>query len=429
MTNLSRGNSLGSCILFVVYGSGHIGKVAPVIKHLQAQGLRCILLALTLGYKQARDMGLAPVGYRDFLHLVNEEEVLARGLKLVTGNTHPDVDAFESQCYLGVNYQEWVESYGEQGALEKYLQGGRRSFLPVNFLGRVIEYLRPSVVVSTGSPRSEQAAIEAAVQRGIPCLTMVDLFGLPHDNYLRNEVFADRITVLSEFVKSNLIAAGVEACRIAVTGCPAYESLFDPAHQQAAQVLRESLGWESLKVVMWAGNFEEPGPGVPDDVVGTALALDVEHRLRAWVAGQPDTALLIRYHPSQYHLFPDLGKQRRVYCSIPTKDPLAPQLHLADTLVVQTSTVGFEAALIGKRVLCLSYSPMVINLDFDYGRLGLGESIFEAADIVPAMGRAPTGLMDKKAFPPPGLATPRVSAEILNLMNRRAETRLAASPF
>ncbi|MBT9512442.1 MAG: hypothetical protein IV104_08840 [Acidovorax sp.] len=402
-------------VLFVVYGSGHVGKVAPVIKHLRAQGVPCELLALTLGYEQARRLGLSPKGFRDFLHLVDRDRVLARGEKLLDGNSHPDVDTFESMCYLGVNYEEWVARHGEQGAADRYREGGRRSFLPVDFLGRIIDSIQPSVVVSTGSPRAEQAAIEAAILRGVPCLTMVDLFGLPHDAYLRNKVFADRITVLSGFVRSNLLTAGIDASRIVVTGCPAYDGLFDPALPLAAAELRHSLGWDDFDVVMWCGNFEEPGLGVTPDVAGTALALDAEQRLRAWVDSRPDAALLIRYHPSQYHLFPDLGAHPRIYRSVPTKDALGPQLHLAGTLVVQTSTVGFEAALIGKRVLCLSWSPMVINLDFDYGRLGLGESIMRPDDIVPILNASSARPIDRSVFPPPGLATPRVAAEILDL--------------
>ncbi len=406
---------MSGSVLFVAYGSGHIAKVAPVIRHLQAEGVQCHLLALTLGHKQAQRMGLDPLGYHDFLHLTSREDVLARGQALLEGNSHPDVDEFESICYLGINYQDWVEQYGEEIAARRYAQGGRRAFLPVRFLGRVIDQLTPSVVVSTASPRSEQAAIEAAVGRGIPTLTMMDLFGLPHDNYLRNKVFADRITVLSGFVRGNLMSAGIDGGRIAVTGCPAYEPLLEPAVTEAGRALRAGLGWDGLKVVMWAGNIEEPGPGVTPETAGTALALDVERRLRAWVAADPKAALLVRYHPSQYHLFPDLGSHPRIYVSVPTQDPLGPQLHASDIVVVQTSTVGFEAALIGRRVMSLSWSPMVHNMDFDYGRMGLGESVERAEDLVRALagpGRSP----DREVFPPPGRATPRVVAEIRALM-------------
>jgi hypothetical protein len=166
---------------------------------------------------------------------------------------------------------------------------------------------------------------------------------------------------------------------------------------------------------MWAGNIEEPGPGVTPETAGTALALDVERRLRTWVEADPKAALLVRYHPSQYHLFQHLGTHPRIYVSVPTQDPLGPQLHASDIVVVQTSTVGFEAALIGKRVMSLSWSPMVQNMDFDYGKMGLGESIARAEDLVPALS-APGHAPDREVFPPPGRATPRVVAEIYALM-------------
>lgn len=405
-------------ILFVAYGSGHIAKVAPVIRFLRAQGVPCELLALTLGYRQAQRLGLDPKGYRDFLHLADADAALSRGAQLLEGNQHPDVDDDESRCYLGINYQEWVESYGEESARERYRRGGRRSFFPLRFIGEVIDLLQPCVVVSTASPRSEQAAIEAAVARGVPSLTMMDLFALPHDDFLRNQVFADRITVLSPFVRDNLLAAGIAEVRIAVTGCPAYEGLLDPAQREAGSALRTALGWQGLTVVLWAGNLEEQAAGSPQ-YAGTGLALDVERRLRAWVTAREDAALLVRYHPAQYHLFPDLGAQPRVYRSIPTQDPLGPQLHASDIVVVQTSTVGFEAALIGKRVLSLSYSPTVIRIAFDYGAMGLGESVHRIEDLVGVVEGGPPRPADRSLFPPDGPATPRVAAEILALRDRK----------
>jgi hypothetical protein len=403
-------------VLFVTYGNGHIAKVAPVVKALQAQGVPCVVLALTLGYKQALGLGLRPLGYRDLLFLADEAEVLRRGSAIAGENSHPDVDPHESLCYLGINYIEWVETYGEAGAAQRYAALGRRGFLPLNFMGKVIDHLRPSLVVSTSSPRSEQAAIEAAVARGIPSLTMMDLFALPHDIFLRQPVHAACITVLSEMVKQNLIQAGIEASRIVVTGCPAYDPMFDPANQAAGRELRQRLGWEGLKVVMWAGNLEEDGPGVTDQYRGTNLGVAVERQLRQWVDSRPDAALLVRYHPAQYHLFPDLGRHPRVYVSNPGADRLQPQLHASDIVLVQTSTVGFEAALVGKRVLTLSFSPLVLNFDFDYGRLGLGESVPSLEQLIPVIETGQGPARDGSAFPPPGLATPRVVEVIQTLL-------------
>lgn len=405
-------------ILFVTYGNGHIAKVAPVLRALKAQGVATIVMALTLGYNQAKRLGLEPLGYQDFLHLVDGERALQYGRELLAGNSHPDVDEAESIAYLGINYLEWVDRHGEAEAKRLYGAGGRRTFTPTKFIGKVIDELQPSLVVSTASPRSEQAAIEAAVKRGLPTMTMMDLFALPHDNFRRNRVFADRITVVSGFAKDNLIEAGIPHGRIEVTGCPAYDGSFDQVELDAGLAWKRSMGWENLRVVMWAGNLEEPAGNVPEHFLGTGLGTRVESHLRNWVASRSDVALLVRYHPTQYHLFPDLGAQERVYVSSPAADRLYPQLHASDCVVTQTSTVGFEGALIGKRLLALSFSPLVINFDFDYGRLGLGESVPSLDALVPMLDSPDPGRPLSSAFPPHGPATPRVVACMLNLMEQ-----------
>ena len=266
---------MSASVLFVTYGGGHIAKVAPVVKELERRGVRCTVLALTVGFAVAQRMGLSPLGYKDFLHLVDSERALALGDSLLEGNRHPDVDELESRAYLGINYLDWIGRFGEEGAAQRYREGGRRSFLPLDFMGRVIDALQPSVVVSTSSPRSEQAAIEVAVARGIPSLTIMDLFALPYDIYLKQPVHARRITAMSEVVRQNLMAAGIAAGRIRVTGCPAYDALQEPGAAAAGAALRRSLGWEKLKVVLWGG-YKEEGPLVPLHWEGTAFGLEVE---------------------------------------------------------------------------------------------------------------------------------------------------------
>jgi hypothetical protein len=81
-------------VLFVTYGNGHIAKVAPVVKALEAQEVACSVLALTLGYQQAQRLGLNPLGYKDFLHLVDAGKALHYGRMLLSENRHPDVDEF-----------------------------------------------------------------------------------------------------------------------------------------------------------------------------------------------------------------------------------------------------------------------------------------------------------------------------------------------
>lgn len=403
--------------LFVTYGGGHVTKVAPVVRELERQGVSCLVVALTVGYQKARQLGLQPLGYKDFLHLVDKSAVLARGESLLAGNQHPEVDRLESCCYLGVNYLEWVESHGEDEAARRYQERGRQAFAPVRFFGRIIDTLQPGVVVATSSPRSEQAAIEAAVHRGVPALTMVDLFAPPSDPFLRRSIHADRVTVISEEVRANFIASGLEPWRVVTTGSPDFDSLFAPGAQALGLEFRRSLGWEGKKVVLWAGYREHEGPGVPPEYAGTSLGTAVEKTLRHWVSTGSDRALVVRYHPSHYHEFPDLGPQERVHTSIPGKEALLPVLHAADVVVNQVSTVGLEAALVGKRVLNLEFSPSVAQVDFDLSSLGPSEPVAALDVLVAAIERGGLQPTARKMTVPPGSAAPRVASEVLGLLN------------
>jgi hypothetical protein len=384
--------------LFVTYGASHIAKVAPVVRELQQRGVECIVIALTIGYKKAQQLGLSPLGYKDFLHLAGDADAaLKRGQSLKGENTHPDVEDHETCCYLGINYNEWVATLGEAGAAQRYAEQGRRGFLPVQFMTRVVQALQPGVVVATSTPRSEQAAIEAAIDLGIPSLTMVDLFAPPSDPFLRRPRQASRVTVVSEEVRTNFIAAGLAPMQVVTTGSPDFDGLFEPSAAQAGLAFRQRMGWTGLTVVMWAGILEKTDPSVAPDLAGAGLGTQVERRLREWVASDPKAALIVRYHPSEYHAFADQGPQARVYVSNSGAEPIHPLLHASDVVVNQVSTVGLEAALLGKRVLHLEFSAWVASNDFDLSSFGMSQSV-------------------RKMNVPPGPAAPRVAAQVLALL-------------
>lgn len=373
-------------ILFVTYGGGHIAMCIPVIRELHARGVHCRLLALTTAHKAAQQAGLESMGFRDFVHLGGGERALAFGRVMTGGNQHPDVPLAETQAYLGVNYAECVDVLGETEAALRFAVHGRRGFHPVRFMGRVIDELHPSVVVATNSPRAEQAAIEAAVARGIPTLSMVDLFALDYDPYLKRTVHADRITVLGDQVRTKLVAAGIPADRISVTGNPVFDALVNPEHQRGARALRESLGWQNRTVVLWAGHLEG-GPATPPEWHGEKFGVMIERQLRGWVDGRTDLALIVRYHPNEYQAFPVQPAQPGVHISDPRREPIHTALLAADAVVVQTTTVGVEAAVAGRNVFALSFSPFVRSSGLDYSALGLAHSVPTPQDLLPLLER------------------------------------------
>jgi hypothetical protein len=359
--------------------------VAPVVKELELRGVACDVIALTTGYRKAQQMGLQPLGYSDFQHLVRSlPEVLAWGDQLYPENQHPDVSAVESRLYLGVNYAQWVDDHGVAVAASMYATQGRRGFYPLTFMRAIVNAVKPDIVVTTNSNRSEQAVIEAAAGLSIPTLSMVDLFLGVNDPFCKRRLYADKLTVISDSVKQVLQSVGVAPTRIVVTGNPAFDGLSSGAVRQQAREFRHRLGWDNLKVVMFAGHMEDL-PDTPLAWRGRLFCIEVEAKLRQWVAQGDDRALIVRYHPSESHLYPDFAPHPRMHRSDPSTDPLHPTLLASDFVVVQASTVGLEASLAGRAVLCLRYAPSVQGTSYNYADLGLATAIDSLNELIMAL--------------------------------------------
>ncbi len=408
-------------VLFVCYGAGHVEMCLPVLRALRSAQPACetVLLALTTAFAVARNAGESPLGYRDFVDGPDGDRALAYGHELLAGHPqHPQVAPEESAAYLGFNFLDWVDAHGEVSAWQRWHASGRQGFLPVQFFAKLLRRIQPDVVVTTNSPRSEQAAIEAAAGLGIPSLSMVDLFALPGDPYLQRRVHANLITVLVEFSRANLRAAGVDPGRIAVTGNPALDSLALPSAIEEGWRWRESRGWRrDANVVLWAGH-KEPADAQPVAWAGTGLAAAVQQRLMQWVEADNRAHLAVRYHPNEWNQFVPPPSHPRVHWSQPDRELLQPVLMAADTVVVQATTVGMQAHAAGKRLLCLAFSPLVRRTGIDYGALGLGGSVASLDALVPALRRnagPSTGRSRSDVRP----AAPQIAAMIVELARRR----------
>ena len=408
--------------LFVSYGGGHVEMCLPVMRALRTlvPGCDVRILALTTAAGVARRAGEQPLGFLDFCQAAEGAQALRYGEQLLVSQQHPDVAREESLAYLGLNFLEWVQEIGEQEAWERWRAKGRQGFRPVRLMQHILSRLKPDVVVATNSPRSEQAAIEAAHALGIPTLSMVDLFALPGDPYRARGVHADRIAVLSEAARGNLVEAGVEPARIVVTGNPAFDDLSGVPAREAGARLRAQLGWGGRPVVLWAGHME------PEDAdprwAGDGLGRAVQDALVAWTLARDDACLAIRYHPNEWHRFPPPAAHPRVHWSQPDREGLLPVLAAADAVVVQATTVGAQAHAAGKQLLGLSFSPLVQRSGMDYGRLGLGTAV-PSLEALPALLAQQLAAVrrDAPAAGPGGGAAERVAHEIAGLAARRPQ--------
>lgn len=328
----------------------------PVLRCLRARvpGIRIDLLALTTAGRAARAAGENPLGYADLLSLYTPHEqaaALALGRALLPGNTHPDIPEAESVAYLGLNALDLHQRLGEAAASALLAENGRQGFRPVGVMRRLIDHLQPDLVLATNSPRSEQAALDAAADAGLPTLALLDLFGLPGDAFAARTRHPTVTCVLSEAVHGNLVAAGWPAEAIAVTGNPAFDALHAPEVRAAGLALRHGMGGDAVRPVLLALQPEPlthpsaPGrrgdPALPERILQAAIAA---------VRAHPAWRLIVRPHPSQPA--PDLPTDPQLRLSA-ASEPLHPLLHAVDAVVTGTSTVALEAHLAGTRVLQL----------------------------------------------------------------------------
>ncbi len=359
-------------ILAICYGAAHVNIVLPVARELKSRGHEVSILALTTAYQSALASGFPVFQYRDFL---TEEDApaLELGRKLAAHTPpHPSVDPEESIAYLGINMAELIANYGEDRAALEFRTRGRQAFLPVDFMRRILRVVRPDRLLVTNSPRSERAATIAAQSIGIPVAVVLNL---PPDelkiDWLKTPGHGNRLCAPSEGARDDLIRAGRRPEEVVTTGNPAFDEL---ALQNAAELrnrwrIRHRIGPDQ-KAILFASQ--------PD--ANPQFGLEISRGLEA--ALDPCEVLVVRPHPNEMFDVAELSSSTRISSR---EDPLKEALFGCDSCVVVCSTVGLQAALIGRPVVVLLWPTSTTAPVFH--KMGIAESAETCAE---AMIRART---------------------------------------
>lgn len=325
------------------------------------------------------------------------------------------VDSEESIAYLGLSYADLEERLGTEGAAAEYALKGRQAFLPLGPMRRAYEKYAPDLVVTTISPRAEQAAILVASEMKIPSVCLIDLFARPSLRRASSQGYGTRVCVISDSVKDWLVRAGRHPDEIVVTGNPVFDGLFAGGLQSEAVLLRKKNKWQEKKVILWASQIEperNPFSGRQGD---PALPWLVEARLKEIVKNKDDWHLVIRYHPNQDP--PDSRGDEKVTIS-QRDESLAPLLQAVDLVVTLTSTVGLEARLLKKPLITVDMS--VYSEDTPYAKLGFSVGVNDFLELEPTISRLLDGCIDQYSLselPRAGNATDSVVQQILKLLN------------
>lgn len=367
-------------VLFVTYGGGHVNMVVPVVHRLAGyQGIECQVLGLTTANTVLSRESIPFFGFRDLVSDV-DEAALAHGRRLAASLPVGAVSREETEAYLGLSYADLEERLGAEVAAEEFATKGRQAFLPLSAMRRLLQTMKPDLVVATSAPRAERAAIMAAGELGIPSVCLVDLFASQESAWVGLPGYATRVCVLSEFVRDRLLKAGRSADEVVVTGNPSFDRLARPDLCERGAALRVERGWTGSKVILWLSQPEasrHPFTGKKGD---PNLARQVDQALVALLDRHSDWQLVIRPHPSENVKFGSLPE--RVYVSH-TSEELAPLLMASDLALTMSSTAGLEAALIGKPLVTLSISNT--SADAPYAEMGIARNASSLRELEEAL--------------------------------------------
>ncbi len=394
-------------VLVVTYGGGHVNMLVPLIRRLKLDGYEVQVLGLTTAGNILANAGIAFFGFKDLIeYTVDPQQALQLGRQLVgTRSQSSSVPYDESVAYHGVCYLELVTEFGEKAAAELYARKGRQAFMPKQILRKLIASMQPDLVVATNSPRSEQAAIEAAAELSVPALCLVDLFAKQAIDWIAKQGYANKVCVMSEYVRQAFIAAGRKELEVVATGNP----IFDQLEAVRTTIKERQQISARERVVLWASQIEPAVHPFTGAVGLPTLPRKIEEQLLHIAAKHPDRSFIFRPHPSENTICQSLPANVRI--SDKTED-LHGLLTQVDTVVTMTSTVGLEAALVGLPVVTVDLS--VITSDAPYSEMGISIGVRDLSQLDSVIDKClhQGHQVDKHALPEFGTAVDNIMKEI-----------------
>lgn len=349
-------------ILFVSYGAAHINLQLIIASRLKDIGYNIVFLGLTTAIDKLKETDFEFYTYRDFFY---SEDVQKYGKQLLSEMDNSKIDDEQSIAYLGQNYLELVERYGEDGAKEIYEKDSRQSFDPYNSMKYILQQIKPDMVIATDSPRSEKCAVQAANELGILSLVVINTFAIRCKEWVSKNDFANKVCVFSEDVKEYLIGNGRNAKDLVVTGNPIFDSLVN-----LKQNPKRSLNKLN---VLWASQNEPKYFGELDLIGDEKLPINIEKELLRIFEDHNDLNLMIRNHPNEPK------RNYPPFVEVCNDEPLIDVINRCDIIITCTSTVGLEGLILGKKLITIDKSIMTSFAP--YSKFGYSYGISDIEDL------------------------------------------------
>ena len=405
-------------IILVTYGGGHVNMMVPVIKELQKNHhLDLLVLGLTCAGWMLEKNNIPHVGFKALMK-PNDTRARMWGKRLAdSANSHPLVPYDESVAYMGLSYRDLELRHGVDEASDIYkTQGGRHVFYPLTVMERFLKSEQPDLVVATNSPRAEKAAIVAAGNLNIKSLCLVDLFAMNEIEWIGRPGFADKICVVSDFVKQKFILVGRKEEEVVVAGNPAFDGMRKLRDPEVRKKYRKNKGWSDDEIVVLFLSHVEPERHPYSQKMGDPLLpRKVEGCLFKLVKANPKMKVVLRAHPNEKIIHGELPDN--VERSTIHEDDFGDLLISSDCVIVSCSTGGYQAALIGKPLVNVKLS--IFSDSMPYDKMGMSAGVDDLALLNQAVLKALSDGQTVKGLPEMGGATDNVVKVIEELLCMR----------
>lgn len=308
--------------------------VSPVISNILDQNIgECYILGkkehIFLGFPQAKEITLANKKKCHIYFKKKSMEIKAYYQKELKN------DARFHEFFTYQNISLWRAIRDEIALLFNKKIPEIISNLEV--FSQIVDTIKPDIlVIGTGDKATPVAAhVLLAKKKGIPVLEI--RHGIISSNLPPNPPWSDKIAVGGDYWKKLYInKIGARENQIVVTGWPKFDSY--TGLKKLDKQKRES------DVILFA---TQP--------IYTDLNLTIIENIGSYVEKHPNTRLIIKPHPTEKSkVYSQIAKKYKNVISESFDKPIAELMASSDVVIIVSSTVGLEAALLDKPIICIN---------------------------------------------------------------------------
>jgi hypothetical protein len=361
-------------ILLVSYGGAHYKIMSLLYKSLiqKFNPKQLIFLALTSAQKSCEEDEIKYKKLGNYDHLFDKKLINKIGNNLIS-KKEITLDFNESILYHGLSFFDLSNSFGSKKAYDLYAEHGRSAFMPIKTMESIIQYEAVDQVVSTDSPRFEQASLTAANNLNVKSICVPTLFGnreiadrlyqkTKSDIYRPNYDFA---YVAHNKTKTNILKAEKKRKldSIIVTGSP----IFDDVIKQYTKnkKIKLNIDFSRYKIKFFYATQD----------YGNSISM-LQEVLVPYFLNNKDKILIVKPHPGEDPLkYGFLNKYKNI--EVILNENANNISDISDIIIVEDSTVGLEGILMKKKVLSISLDPLKRNNFRDFNLCDVVKSHYE----------------------------------------------------